>query len=925
MIKNKLASAVKIAITISTASMSFISLNAFSAESESVEQIERIEVTGSSIKRTDIEGALPITNISRSDIESSGVTSVPDLIAKIPSMQGFTTAGDSVGGGGGGHQTANLRDIGDQYTLVLLNGRRMATQDSSSAVDLNSIPLAAIERVEILTDGASALYGSDAIAGVINFILKKDINETNVTARYDRPQEQGGQSSNFSISTGFGDLNSDGYNFMLSLSHDKQAQLKSSDREFANTGINAFTHNNTDLVFLRTSTNAIPANAYLSFSDGSSRSFNPYAAEHGDCADKNVSEGTTCAYDFTETLEIFPESERNNIFAQGIVELSDSMEFFSTLSFSQYDMTSRIAPYPTGRFVLPIDSAIIQENVIPHLSQAEVDSLTTVKAAWRARPGGNRTDEIAVDTTHFVMGLRGDLEDISYDFAVTYATTDRNVTRMTGYPLEDEFMSLLKSGAVNIFDTWDNLSDEANQAVKSTMYSGLWTTQETSSLAFEGKASMPIFELPAGEVYLGTGFDYRASAYSRFNSDANNAEVILFEEATQEYDLSRETYGVFAETIIPVVDDLEVTAAIRYDSIGGVTDDLRTSDKKVNDSVNDTTYKVSLAYRPSDQFLIRASIGTGFKAPSMREIAEPISEVGVTGSSWACPFSASDPLAAACYSEPLQYKVFQQGYDKLKPETSEQKSVGFVYSPDNSFSLSIDWWQVNLENQVDRLTDEQIFTNPEKYRDLFLTVYDEGEQGDVLAINQAAVNVGQSHNEGIDWQIESSTELDFANYKMVLGGTYIIENETLRVGEDDIFDSSLGKYGTDDEVTFRNMVRLTNTLSHGDFSHSFNVNYKSGYLDKFWAAGSSRIRLADDISTRYAGGTQLNVPSYLTIDYVTKFHINDNLNVNFGINNLFDKAPPLTLRSAGSHQVGYDPRYVDVLGCTMYASASYTF
>lgn len=134
---------------------------------------QRIEITGSSIKRIAKEGALPVQTLSRKDIEQTGVTNVADLVASLPAMQGFITSSASVNGGGSGVQTASIHAIGTAYTLVLLNGRRMAPYGTGSAVNLASIPLSAVERVEILTDGASTLYGSDAIAGVINFILKK--------------------------------------------------------------------------------------------------------------------------------------------------------------------------------------------------------------------------------------------------------------------------------------------------------------------------------------------------------------------------------------------------------------------------------------------------------------------------------------------------------------------------------------------------------------------------------------------------------------------------------------------------------------------------------------------------------------------------------------------------------------------------------
>ncbi|WP_283102750.1 TonB-dependent receptor plug domain-containing protein [Shewanella abyssi] len=225
----------------------------------------------------------------REDIDRSGVTNTADLLQQLPSMQGFTTSSDSVGGGGG-IQTASIHDLGEAYTLVLLNGRRLAPADSGSTIDVSSIPISAIERVEVLTDGASALYGSDAIAGVVNFIMKENFQGFNISARYDKPQETGGSGYDLGFTAGFGDIESDGFNVMLSYSHNEKEQLKAVDRDFASSGIISFNDNGRDLYFFNGSPNAIPANARVRYDTGvidpetgesivNGRTFNPYAAE----------------------------------------------------------------------------------------------------------------------------------------------------------------------------------------------------------------------------------------------------------------------------------------------------------------------------------------------------------------------------------------------------------------------------------------------------------------------------------------------------------------------------------------------------------------------------------------------------------------------------------------------------------------------
>lgn len=953
------------------------SANAVAQASLDNDAVERIAVTGSSIKRTDLEGALPITTLSAEDIAKTGVTSVPDLIATIPSMQGFTTGTQSVGGGGAGISSASLRGIGDEYTLVLLNGKRLAPAGSGSAVDVNSIPISAIERVEVLTDGASALYGSDAIAGVVNFILKKDIQETTFDVRYDVPEETGGENYTFNFTTGFGDLSRDGFNVFVSYMREDQEALASRDREHARTGIIPFNYNGQDLVFVADSSNAIPATATLRFNDGYEIGINPFREMNGQCAPDNVPSDTVafldgeqvgeyyaCRYDFTSTLEIVPEYTRDNLIIGGVAEINDSAEVYSTVSYSRFELTSRIAPYPTGNFPVAQDNPLFAEYIYPSLPaefQERVDNGELVRstAAWRSLPGGNRTNEYTTDSLFLDLGIRGEWNStVSYDFSVTYSDSEREDVIITGYPIQEDFLALLSSGDLDVFTTADNLSEEEISALRATMYSGLDTVTDTELLTVNGNFSAPVFELPAGDVYLGGGFDYRETTYSRRGSEANQRAVILFSDADPQFDLERETYGIFLETIVPVFEGFEVTAAVRYDDISAVENTVVqnpielaqyledgtiggnlltdidgnviangfTSD--VSEDLDDTTYKVSASYRPNENWLLRASVGTGFKAPTMREIAEPLIPFGVTGGTFACPFPSSDPMAAYCVQGLAQYDVFRQGNPNLNPEESEQLSVGFVYSGDNGFSVSVDYWEVDLENVVQRPTEANIFNDPDTYRELYTTKFDEGLGQDVLAIIQGPVNVGEQNNAGIDWTVNFTNEFGWADLKTSLSGTYIIESESLQVGSTDVFETSLGRKGPDDDVVFRNKIRIVNTLSHGDFVHTLNIAYQSGYADSYFPGGSFAIRNPgpeNDLSIIYDGGVQLKVPSHTIVDWVTRYNYNQNLTVSAGINNLFDKLPPLAFGEGGGHQEGFDPRYFDSYGRTFYLQSQYKF
>ncbi|MBQ4860985.1 TonB-dependent receptor [Pseudoalteromonas sp. MMG013] len=954
MLNNKVSKAVRLAFAFGAASTAAFSANTFAAEGD--EQVERIEVTGSSIKRTDLEGALPIDVISAADIAKTGVTSVPDLIATLPSMQGFTTAGESVGGGGGGIQSASLRNLGAEYTLVLLNGRRMPSSDSGGTINLNNIPLAAIKRVEILKDGASALYGSDAIAGVINFILKDDVQETTISARYDKPQDT--SSSSFSITTGFGDLSSDGFNVLASLSYEEQDSLRSVDRDYAKTGFINFEHGGEQYLAAAGSVNAIPANAYAVYNtrddagnfiyqkdedtneyildaDGNKKhvtathSFNPYAKNNnGTCHETSAPSGTACQFDYTSTLQIQPESERTAFFLSGIAEINDTTEAYSSFSYTDFAMISRVAPYPTGPFTLPTESDVVQKNVIPHLPENVLTDLTRVDARWRTLPGGNRTTEYNTVSNHFVAGLRGEINEWAYDVAVTAGDTKNEETRITGFPLEKEFLALASSGKVDIFDAPENLSDEQRQMVADTMFSGLWQTTDTSMLAFESKLSGALADIDAGTVYLGVGFDYRQSEYSLTNGAGQNAEIVLFEAAGTEFDLERDGYGAFAEIIVPVLENLEVTGSLRYDNIGGITDSQRTGNQNVSDDVDDTTYKISASYRPTDELLVRASYGTGFKAPTMRQIGAPRLEFGVSSAAYDCNAllgATNHPLKQYCNPEKIQYDMYREGNVELSPEESEQYSVGFVWAGDSGTSFGIDYWNIEMTNEVRRLEPNQIWFDSATYADKFVSKIDRGTGDTTVAIVRSAQNVGKSNTSGIDWHFDLTNELSFGTLKTSFQGTYLIENRSLKVGTTDEWDTSLGQVGPDEQVAFRNIITVTNTLTHGDFTHSLNIRARSGYRDA--AAGVAfRVSKADDVSEVVDGNLiQRQVPVYTLFDYRLGYAYGDNANLTFGVKNLLDRNPPVSFNGDAGHQVGYDPRYSDAYGRTFYVQADYTF
>ena len=897
-----------------------------SAPAFAQQQLERVEITGSSIKRVASEGALPVQVISKEDIVRSGATSVSELMQQLPAMQGFTTSGESVGGAGGGIMTASLHDIGESYTLVLLNGRRLAPRGSGSTVDLNSIPLSAIERIEVLTDGASAIYGSDAIAGVVNFILKKNQQDTQVSLRYTAPQKAGGKGYNASISSGFGDFDKNGFNVLLAYSHDRQDQLKAADRDFAKTGIISFQHAGQDLFYFNGSGNSIPGNTRVRYVDAAGATkttpaFNPYQKANGKCAPNTSQIGSECWFDYTSTIEIQPESDRDSLFGRASFKLGQNWTGTLDAALTQFKLRTRIAPYPTGWFNLPLTSPLVTEYVNPYLTAEQLAGANRVQARWRSLPAGGRETLWNTGSTHLVGGVEGSAFGWDVSGALTYSVNDAKQDYPNGWLLANEFLAAAGAGQFNVFVTPDKFTDADRAALAKTVYHGPWDREKTTMTAVEVRGSRPVFKFGGADAMLGAGIDLRNYKYSRTVADANSNELILFLGKDDPYGLKRSNIGLFGELVVPVNTQLEVTAALRYDQIGKVTDTA--AGVAINKDESDTTYKLSARFQPAKNLLFRGSYGTGFKAPSMLEIGKPRGDFGVTGDRYACPFQAPDPLAASCQPGLSQVNVFTQGNAALRPEKSKQASIGFVFEPTKDFSVGLDWWQVKINDLVTQLTEDQIFADPVRYRELFTTKTNLATGDKELAILQASVNASKSINEGLDWKFAWDNKFAFGNLKTILAGTHLLKSKSTRPGTE-IFVTSLGKYGENGKVSFRNIFKFTAVMETGRFINSLAVKYRSGYRDQEQTAADCAITLVD------ANGDCVDVlnweiPAYTTLDWQTSFAVSKKIEVRGGINNLLNKKPHLSIGDGGGHQVGYDPRYTDSFGRTFYVSADFKF
>jgi iron complex outermembrane recepter protein len=891
--------------------------------------LERVEITGSSVRRIDAETALPVTVIKREQIEKSGATTTTDLLQKLPGIQGGF--GESGGvGGTGGYNSVSIHNVGDTRTLVLLNGHRLAAWGGQllsgfgSGIDLNSIPVSAIERVEILTDGASALYGSDAIAGVVNFITRRNVDTGDFTLGYSSPKG-GAKEKRISATKGIGTIETDGFNVMLTVSHDERTKLDAKDRNFGKTGKIFFSLDGVNYRKQQFSARPIPANVL----DDAGNLISPYQKTTGVCPDKTfrVIDGTDdyCGFDFVGELEIYPIRKRDTLMTTGNLKIGDQ-ELFADVLYAKTRQIGRIAPVPGG-----IDIAAGSPLFTQYLTPIGITQDTT--AFYRLYDLGKRENQDDGKFIDLAVGSKGMLFGWDYTAGFTHSQSD-NKTSLSGYPGALAVGRLTSSGALNPFVGPGQQSAAGLAAINAANYKGYWDggTSKLDTLFLRG--SSEIATLPAGPLLLGVGVNYNIEKFqskpSLFAQGllADPVAGTLCDEAatpaipcdtrfgdeafTKPYGANRKSAGLFGELVIPVVKDFEVTTSLRIDKYSVIG--------------NATTAKGAFRWTPTKELLLRGSIGTGFRAPTVPQINATIQPFGVTSDPYTCTPELAQVAAAqgaVCQPGNLQYDVLAGGNLALKPEKSKQATLGLRFEPDNTVSVGADLWHVQLKDQIGQLSQSDVFENPLKYPGVWSSKRDTGTGTNYLAFFAGNRNLGNFYSTGIDFDLTGRFKIAEAELTSNLALTYMIR-ESQQLAPGGPYYSAIGNFAELDTVTFRWQGKLTNTLKVGSWAHTLALNLKSGYTDKATSAD-----VLDSAGNAVGAATlRLAVARYYTFDFQTQWAPFKSVSLTAGVLNLFDTAPPLAISTGGNNrgqQFGFDDRYYDSRGRTLYVNGSYKF
>ncbi|XVJ69464.1 MAG: TonB-dependent receptor [Rhizobacter sp.] len=913
-------------------SQGFLSSGVFAQAAPAPLILPRVEVTGSSVPRIDGEAALPVMVIRREEINRSGATSTAELLQRLPAMQLGVSDAFAAGPGSYGFTGASLRGMGEARTLVLLNGLRLAQfggqtlNGTSAAVDLSAIPLSSIERVEVLTDGASSIYGADAIAGVVNIITRRNAKVADVSVGLSAPRG-GGQERRLNVSKGWGDLAVDGRNLTLAMSAESREALYANARPYARSGVAEFSHNGQRYQVVQAALSSIPANALNDAGNVISPSF----LSTGRCPARHIATpgatagSTVCRYDFVGDLVMLPERDRRSLWSSYTQQITPFHTVRVDALLSRAESRFQLAPVP-GAVFIPAGSALHNQYLRPY--GVTQDSF----ALYRTTDLGTRSGRETSDLGHLALSAQGPWGEWDYKGSFAYSRSQAR-SRITGYAGALALNQLLDSGVINPFVEPGQQTPQAQAALRNVAYEGDWDGGVSKLHTLALSASRQLANWTHGPVVLGLGVSHHRESYESRPSlfaQGRLADPVTGELAdpaagrpgdvrfgdsftTQPYSASRQVSSGFAELVLPVRKTLELTGSARLDHY--------------SDAGTTSTAKGGARWQPSSGLLFRGSMGTGFRAPTLPQTKATVQSYGSTSSPYDCSADLqqmAQNLQARCRPDGSQYDVLAGGNASLKPERSRQLSLGFRIEPSQSFGMGADFWHVGLRDVISQLPQEEAFANPQQYPGSFSTVRDTSSGINYLALQSLNQNLGKEYRSGLDMDAQSRWK--------ALGGQWLSQlrishvfRQAQQLAPGGMYYSSLGNNAELGEVTFRWRGRWATTLQQAQWRHTLVLNFKSGYRDR---SVQAQLLDASGQPTGQYGFVRVKVPWSSTVDWQSAWLFNKTWSLNVGLINVFNQQPPFVPSNGGVNRgqnFGYDDRYSDPRGRVFYANLNHRF
>ncbi|WP_395341519.1 TonB-dependent receptor domain-containing protein [Ningiella sp. W23] len=951
-------------------------INEVNQATEEASEIEVISVTGSNIRGVDLEGSQPLTVISAEDIQRSGFNTLTELMRTVNQTRGgtssFTTAqsGATSTSTPPGQATAALRGMGPSSTLTLVNGRRIAASSFASGtenfVDINSIPLSAIERIEILATGASAIYGADAVAGVINYILKDDFEGFELSAQYGQSDISANEDE-ISLQAFYGMKLGDG-NLSVFADYFNRQEIEATNREITATPV------------LQSSYSYLPKNTPNIYF-GSTRS----GDEIGNpaCSSPLVTTEfgeTICAYYNNE--DDWLETPLESVSAGFIYNTAfGDIDFSTDFLFSSSSSTSVSRPSPINR-VDDREGPFVDESILDTLPAnfATIDDLfidpfdtpagrELFGFMFDARFSDPRTVEIDTQAMRLVSQLSGSFDDWDWRSGITLSRSESEQVATAGiynryqyhaglagelcangdiasYDRSSDTLNCAGSTLLGIYNPFDNRSPD-NLAILAA--SQAFPTRDGTSELYGWDATIngELFEFNGRMVSAAFGAEIRREEISDVPSENSRARaendylVDVFGFGSSFSEASRTQWGAFAEFQIPLADYLDVNMAGRFDDY--------------NDFGSSFNPKVSFSLRPAENLIVRGSWSTAFRAPSLTQAGV---QLRTTRASFDC---GANQQVADLYCEGDNIirgnNVLELGNPNLQPEESESYSLGIAYSPTENTDITIDYWAFEHEDLVDTNMTGVLAAAITDASLRHCGVLQEGEIGisydpflcdytdtNGRTIEEDGANLSEILDEWIFFENPRFEELPlFRDHVLLLDNTGTQELSGIDISffqrfEFSSYDLELSFDGTR-YISFERNIPGSDQIEQlaGSFQYPKTVaNAEVFVVTDDWFAGftlfitgeyeDDTIRLRSrELEELQALGEiddedRRTIESFTTLDFSAGYYF-DNLDIRLRIENLLDKDAPVAYGTSR----GYDSFNHDPFGRRYTLSATYRF
>lgn len=921
---------------------------------------QRVEITGSNIRRTDAETASPVQIISKQEIEQSGKGTVAEYLQTL-TADGQGSVPFTYGRGFSGATSAgiSLRGLGTNATLVLINGRRsapavLADDAQRSYTDLNQIPLEAVERVEVLKDGGSSVYGSDAVAGVVNIILKKNFVGTVLKATYGVSQERDGTEPRFAITHGVGDMAKDGYNLLLNLEVGRKNPIYLRDRrDRGPVGVSAIgqpewgfdpdqgptnnigraggdgwipgdasaasgrLNNNADPSIVGSVRNPVTLD-YYSRSDpagvGFTRTFPgaaTYCTANANLPQNNPQGG--CITDIRRQYnQVQAQQETGSVFARLTKQINKNVEAFAEFTYyTSSSIVDALPPSVSGGYFQP--DGVVVSQAATSLGATHPDNPyfgTAARVRYRAVDIGPSSVVSDSDTLRFVAGLKGTFG--AWDFDTAFATSHVKQTDLSRQ-LQNVAVknALLNPTAANRaaaiaaspayaalpVGTVYRIGENANlnsAAVYDALLDDKQRTGSSRQTGVDLKVSRELGQLSGGPIGLALGVEARNEANDLPFYDGLGQYIGL---SLTKYGGKRDIYAAYSEVLLPITKQLEVNAALRFDHY--------------SDAGNSTTPKLGIKFTPVREVALRGTFSKGFRAPSSTE--NSIDSVAAFGGPSiddnvrcaALTAAGLLPAVVTANCRGIAPTFVQRGNPNLEPEKSTSTTLGVVWDVTPKTSLTFDAWQIKRTGLPVTEDGQQAIDNGQLVRDP-ATALAAGDPGAILNAFVVFQNSDESLTRGIDLEVKHRIDLSGGMGKVTMGATWthlLKQRVTTAAG---VVHEYAGTHGNCDITNCigspKDRVSVNATWDLGQWRLGTNINYRGSMKNTFeqsdTSCAQSLLNGAD-----FPAGCKLK--SFTTLDLSGAWKFGKNTELFGSVANLFDSKPPADFETYGA--IGYNP------------------